>query len=194
MSASPQDGDQPTVAESLSSDLMLPVAARVRSRWKLSWWQWAFVGVATTVVIAVSVVAINGAAGTSVYELSGVMSLKDGDATFSSRSIVVLDRTVEGADGMYECRGSRGSRGYRDIAEGAEVKVYDAASKIIAVGSLGKGRAGSQSADVCNFPIAVAKVPVGHELYQVEVSRRGKVTVEASPENGKLYALLRLGD
>ncbi|WHT21050.1 hypothetical protein N8J89_08280 [Crossiella sp. CA-258035] len=191
MSISPENADRMTGAEPPSSEAAAPVSVPVRPWWRLAWWQWAFAGVAVVTVAAVSVVASGGAAGPDTYEVSGFMSLKDSGSTYSSSSIDTLERVVAGTDGMFECRGSRG---YRDIAEGAEVKVYDEAGKIIAVGALGKGRTGQRSAAVCVFPIAVSKVPVGHRFYQVEVTRRGKVTVEEKAEAGKLFALLSLGD
>jgi hypothetical protein len=81
----------------------------------------------------------------------------------------------------------RGTGGYDDITEGAQVTVYDSAGKIVATDQLGAGTPGGQALDLppsnCTFPITM-KVP-GSDFYAVEVSHRGKVTFSrAQVESG----------
>jgi hypothetical protein len=69
-----------------------------------------------------------------------------------------------------------GSGGYSDIDTGSSVTVYDGSGAVVATGMLGSGRASSSS--TCEFAVTVPNVPAGSDFYQVEVSHRGKVTVE----------------
>ncbi|MBP2328462.1 hypothetical protein JOF56_008847 [Kibdelosporangium banguiense] len=118
------------------------------------------------------------------------------EVKYGNYSIVTsADAVAEGTD-RKRCWGSGG---YRDIRDGTEVKVYDETGKLIATGKLGQGRAAQDGQlttltnSACMFPIAVADIPTGSKFYQVEVSHRGKVTVDNEPEDGKLFAFLTLG-
>ena len=78
---------------------------------------------------------------------------------------------------------------YPDIAEGAQVIITDAASKTVAIGRLGQGRANDRHD--CVFPFAVRGVPAGLGFYGVEVAKRGRVQfTEAEMRSG---AALQLG-
>jgi len=80
-----------------------------------------------------------------------------------------------------------GSGGYSDIAEGASVTVYDAAGKARAIGSL--QHSDRMSTGACSFAITVPDVPDGEQIYQVEVTHRGKVSVTADAAKAGLVSL-----
>ncbi|MGI5134256.1 MULTISPECIES: hypothetical protein [unclassified Streptomyces] len=85
--------------------------------------------------------------------------------------------------------GCKGSNGYDDIFEGAEVTVYDAAGSVIATGYLGSST--SEDGGKCSFDVSVADVPKGKNFYKVEVSHRGTVQLtEAQAESGAFAASL----
>jgi len=71
----------------------------------------------------------------------------------------------------------RGTGGFGDIREGAQVVVTDPAGATLALGSLGVGVA--KAASACVFPLAVT-VPAGRKIYGVEVSHHGRVQYEES--------------
>ncbi|WP_433271999.1 hypothetical protein ACQPZF_14860 [Actinosynnema sp. CS-041913] len=104
------------------------------------------------------------------FELRGTMTLEKG-ATAATR-------------GRGECAGERG---YDDIAEGAQVTVYDAAGKAVALGELADSA--YEGAGQCSFTFAVAEVPVGARIYQIEVTHRGKVSFEESAAKAGEVAL-----
>ena len=76
------------------------------------------------------------------------------------------------------------SNGYDDVNAGASVTVYNAEGTIVATGTLGTGtghretEAGGYYVGVCEFPFSI-EVP-DSPFYQVEVSHRGRSTVERS--------------
>lgn len=75
-----------------------------------------------------------------------------------------------------------GDGGYGDIAPGAQVTIYDNTGTMLAIGELGDGsviRLGE-----CTFTFEVPNVPAGHNLYQIEVSHRGKIAF--TEQDGKL--------
>jgi len=71
-----------------------------------------------------------------------------------------------------------GVGGYGDIIEGSAVTVYGANGNVIATGVLGRGT--RSSSNICTFSVRVPNVPANETFYQVEISHRGKVTVEAA--------------
>lgn len=71
-----------------------------------------------------------------------------------------------------------GVGGYSDIAEGTAVTVYGANGNVIATGMLGRGTPGASN--ICTFSVKVPSVPANETFYQVEISHRGKVTVESA--------------
>ncbi|MFF0864122.1 hypothetical protein ACFYUV_20355 [Nonomuraea sp. NPDC003560] len=86
--------------------------------------------------------------------------------------------------------------GFKDIQEGVQVVVTDAASKTIALAALGPGKmrrpGGPDALDRhCVFPFAVS-APAGHDFYGVEVSHRGRVQFTAAQVKTPLE--LTLGD
>ncbi|MGW4110058.1 hypothetical protein ACWEFJ_04200 [Actinosynnema sp. NPDC004786] len=83
-----------------------------------------------------------------------------------------LDLT-DGATGYADSGECAGYRGYDDIAEGAQVTVYDASGKAVALGKLSNAQ---YEGSVCSFEFVVGNVPLGENIYQVEVSHRGKVS------------------
>ncbi|MCE6999502.1 hypothetical protein LZG04_32520 [Saccharothrix sp. S26] len=91
----------------------------------------------------------------TAFELRGTLSLNDGVTSVTSSG---------------ECAGYRG---YDDIYEGSQVTVYDAAGKAVGLGRLYNAQ---YSAGSCVFEFTVGNVPLGDEIYQVEVSHRGKVS------------------
>ncbi len=93
------------------------------------------------------------------FELRGTMTLEEG-ATSVTR-------------GGAECAGKGG---YDDIAEGAQVTVYDAAGKAVALGAL--AHSDDWGGGKCSFTFAVPDVPGGERIYQVEVTHRGKVSFD----------------
>lgn len=80
--------------------------------------------------------------------------------------------------------GCVGVGGYSDLTEGATVTVYDAGGEIVGTGSLGAGEYVSMrneediqaGAGRCAFAFSLA-VP-DSDFYQVEVTHRGRVTVQ----------------
>lgn len=97
----------------------------------------------------------------NTFELKGTMTLSD-----------------DNLGKRYSDSSCYGTRGYSDISEGAAVTVYGANNTVIATGSLGKGVSAS-SRTVCTFSISVPNVPGNEKFYQVEVSHRGKLTIQA---------------
>ncbi len=65
----------------------------------------------------------------------------------------------------------RGSGGYDDLREGAQVVVTDATGKSIGIGTLGTG---VSNTNICTWEFSVT-VPAGGGIYGVEVSHRGKL-------------------
>ncbi|MCP3802584.1 hypothetical protein NLX83_25255 [Allokutzneria sp. A3M-2-11 16] len=85
-----------------------------------------------------------------------------------------------------------GTGGYSDIREGASVTVYDPQGSVIAIGHLGTSSTStttSSYSEPCTFKFEVAGVPGHHRFYQVEVSRRGKVTSEQNAAKSGSVAL-----
>jgi hypothetical protein len=70
--------------------------------------------------------------------------------------------------------GCEGRGGYDDMTEGADITVYDANGSVIGASSL---EGGQRSGSTCRWAFTVQGVPTS-TFYQVEVSHRGKVTVQ----------------
>ena len=72
------------------------------------------------------------------------------------------------------------SGGYSDIRDGTQVTVYDASGKAVAVGaltnSLPLGKVGDRTSR-CYFAFEVTGIPEGSAIYAIEVSHRGKVSL-----------------
>jgi len=132
-------------------------------KWYTNKFRMALIGIATFVIIGVS------AAGIILFleqhksiDISSTVTL-NGKLT----SQWGLDDAVAGVG--FTCSG-RG--GYSDMKEGATVTVTDDSGRIIKVSELSTGVYGSSSS--CVFKFKAEKVPYS-EVYQIEVSHRGKV-------------------
>ncbi|WP_198284286.1 hypothetical protein [Saccharomonospora xinjiangensis] len=111
-----------------------------------------------------------------------------GPDTFTLNGTFTL---LDGAIGNVSTTGCMGTGGYDDIAEGTSVTVYDEAGTVLATGGLIDSQLDTVSSD-CVFTLQVAEVPDDRPMYQVEVSHRGKVAVDA--DSAKLGAVsLSLG-
>uniref|UniRef100_UPI0031D88EB1 hypothetical protein n=1 Tax=Saccharothrix mutabilis TaxID=33921 RepID=UPI0031D88EB1 len=102
--------------------------------------------------------------------LFGGKSAPEAPKTFQLKGAMALLEGTTGRAARGECEGVRG---YDDIAEGTQVTVYDATGKAIALGALENSQYAGR---VCTFSFTVDEVPIGHDIYQVEVSHRGKVS------------------
>lgn len=100
--------------------------------------------------------------------MSGHISMRRYDKGDNDPEFRIANWGVTGAGG---CEG-RG--GYSDMTEGANVTVYDAAGRVIGAGAL---EAGERLGSTCRWAFSVPGVPVS-PFYQVEVSHRGKATVQ----------------
>jgi hypothetical protein len=89
--------------------------------------------------------------------------------------MTLIDDNIAGSSAGASCHGTGG---YSDLREGTSVTVYGAAGTVIATGALGKGTFGS-STGTCTFSVLVPNVPGSERFYQVEVSHRGKLTLQA---------------
>jgi hypothetical protein len=70
--------------------------------------------------------------------------------------------------------GCEGTGGYDDMTEGVTATAYNAAGDVIGLGALEQGtRVGRQ----CVWKFTVSNLPAS-TFYQIEVSHRGKVTVQ----------------
>ncbi|WP_244293884.1 hypothetical protein [Streptomyces sp. MJM8645] len=110
-----------------------------------------------------------GSPGTGTFALTGSMTLKSGASSGTTSS------------------GCAGLRGYDDIAMGTSVTVYDESGKVLATGALGSGS--PKGLNGCMFPVAVQDVPKGPKFYQVEVSHRGKTTLQKEEAEAGLLAV-----
>ncbi|MEV5538489.1 hypothetical protein AB0L13_16660 [Saccharopolyspora shandongensis] len=133
-------------------------SSKPRSRWWARWWVWAVAAVA---------VALPVGAWSAVAALS--------PEPFNLRGELTLGPAAHVRNGPVGCKGGKG---YEDITEGTQVTVSSAAGEVLAVGELGNS-AWLGSTLTCRFRFMVPNVPDGHDIYQVEVSRRGPVPVPA---------------
>jgi hypothetical protein len=153
-----------------------PVAARPRARWVVP----LAAGVAGLIV---------GAGGVGLaWGLTGdpAPSAAKSKATFTLAGTMTL--SFSSASATSGSQGCEGRGGYKDIAQGAAVTVYDGGGAVVATGSLGGGVMVGSS---CRFTLYVEQVPEGADFFQVEVSHRGKLTLSAADAKaGKFAATL----
>ncbi|SDM80444.1 hypothetical protein [Allokutzneria albata] len=113
----------------------------------------------------------------TVWAVSANATMAKAEETFTLRGTMTLT-----ASGSTRLSGTScaGTGGYSDIREGASVTVYDPQGAVIAIGQLDSSYSSATSTytQPCTFSFAVSNVPGQHRFYQVEVSRRGKVTSE----------------
>ncbi|SDZ55299.1 hypothetical protein SAMN05216215_109717 [Saccharopolyspora shandongensis] len=145
--------------------------SKSRSHWWARWWVWT---------IAAGMVALPFGAWSVVAALS--------PEPFNLRGELTLGPAAHVRNGPVGCKGGNG---YEDITEGTQVTVSSAAGEVLAVGELGNS-AWSSSTLMCRFRFMVPNVPGGHDIYRVEVSRRGAVPVPAD-EALAGHAALELG-
>jgi hypothetical protein len=127
--------------------------------------RWTWLAAAAALAIGLSATAAYVTTDTSGEALTihGSLTLRDPDAGFAD---------------MPECRGSGG---YDDIHQGAQVTVTDPDGTVLAIGSLGPGRiTGLGLGDSCRFQFSIGDVPAGHGLYGIQVTHRGTVVYEES--------------
>jgi hypothetical protein len=131
----------------------------------------AAVLVAAAIAVTVSLVATTSETG---QPGPAAVVIPPPPNTFDLTGTFVLNGTsgrLMGNDAKCE-----GSRGYDDIRDGASVTVYDATGRVIASGELRDSVYSGPSR--CRFAIYVAKVPKTGDFYQIEVSHRGKITID----------------
>ncbi|PXY25345.1 hypothetical protein BAY59_24205 [Prauserella coralliicola] len=102
--------------------------------------------------------------------LTGGEDTQGGEAFAVAGTFTLTDGVTEYANAG-DCVGYRG---YDDIGPGAQVTVYDNAGAVLAAGQLGPGRL-DEGTYSCVFDIRIEGVPSGHNIYQIEVSHRGKI-------------------
>lgn len=117
-----------------------------------------------------SVVALLCAAGCTVN--STAAPTPTGPSTFSVSGTITL-RSVSGWRTDYGV--CYGLGGYSDIRQGAQVKVTDAAGKVVGLGDLGAGQQVGSLLEGCAFTFGVVGVPADGDIYGVEVTNRGIV-------------------
>lgn len=83
---------------------------------------------------------------------------------------------TDNIDGDSICQGKDG---FDDIREGTIVVIHDPANKVIATGSLRRGKGESDFPTTCQFAFTVPDVP-RQKFYGIEVSHRGVVTFTAA--------------
>jgi hypothetical protein len=132
------------------------------------------------VLITVAVVAFVLAGGCWAYATghifprgftaTGTVAVDDDSVTRSAGSVCFVSGT------------------YPDVVAGAQVVITDAASKTVAIGALGPGRADDQHD--CVFPFSVRGVPSGLGFYGVEVAHRGRVQFTEAEMHGDVRMTL----
>ncbi|OKI14366.1 hypothetical protein A6A07_13595 [Streptomyces sp. CB03911] len=95
---------------------------------------------------------------------------------------MTLNSSASSAPGSQVCEGRSG---YKDIAQGAAVTVYDGEGVVVATGSLGSGVV---VGSFCRFTLHVEQVPDDVQFFQVEVSHRGKLTLSAADAKAGKFA------
>lgn len=143
-----------------------------RRRVRIGAWVAAAAVVATGVTTAIVLAADPG-----TLDVRGTLTLFDGGTH--------VDDLAD--SGEWVCAGDGG---YSDIAAGAQVTIYDNHAAILAAGVLAAG-VQDTTGSTCIFTFTVPEVPAGHDIYQVEVSHRGKVVFT---EDTAGVVMLSLGD
>lgn len=124
----------------------------------------ALVAVAVLVVAGCSAVA----SAPSEFSISGVIRLTSSSGDYYSGMPKTCPLTKDG---------------YADLAQGAQVTVYDVDGKAVALGTIGdtapveSGKASGFGPwiDQCDLSFSVAGVPEGEKIYSIEVAHRGQV-------------------
>lgn len=130
-------------------------------------WKWVAAGVGGIAVGAAIAWGLITWVSADRFTLLGALTLETGGAQRSD--------------------GCAGTGGYRDLAVGASVSVFDGRGDLVAVGSL--DRAAYRSDGACVFAFTVTDVPGGRDLYQVEVGNRGKVPVDETTARNAMTQL-----
>lgn len=105
---------------------------------------------------------------------SNPIAVVTGHGTFTaSGDLVVTDSDGLGVDHGGIGSACSGTNGYSDIAQGAQVVIYDASGKSLAIGALQQGE--YYGADGCQFKWSVTGIPSGVGPYSVQVTHRGMV-------------------
>ena len=81
-----------------------------------------------------------------------------------------------------------GIRGYRDVAEGASITVYDSNNKKVGLGSLDAGKI-DDTEDVCVFNFAVNDVRSEDTIFSIEISHRGEISFKRSEADSIVISL-----
>ncbi|GAB1508739.1 hypothetical protein JCM33774_07800 [Actinophytocola sp. KF-1] len=91
--------------------------------------------------------------------------------SFRLTGVFTLTGGVSSDTGRGACEGSGD---YDDVRAGTPVTVHSMGGDVLATGALGSP---VWAEPVCEFRITVAGVPGGHDFYQVEIGRHGKIAV-----------------
>lgn len=96
--------------------------------------------------------------------------------TITAYGSVTLRASSRG-DIAYLAAGCRGTGGYSDLAQGAQVVVQDGSGTTLAIGQLDAGIGESYVAPygACQFGFTVPGAPAGKGFYRIEISHRGAV-------------------
>lgn len=134
-------------------------------------------GIATTLVVLV-VIAMT--APSLVDRLTSIT--EPSEVTLSMRGTITMPEYGSAGDASnFEAIGDRscqGTGGYEDMTRGASVTVYDSSGKVIGTAGLLPGvRKGEQPVFRCEWAFEVTDLPES-DFYQVEVSHRGRSTVQ----------------
>lgn len=123
---------------------------------------------------------VTAAPSPEMVTMTGTISMSQHDSDYDPE----FDTANWGSDGSGGCEGKGG---YSDMAEGANVTVYNATGAVVGSGYL---LGGQPSGLNCKWQFTVESLPQS-PFYQVEVSHRGKVTVQS----GEVTSVsLTLGD
>ncbi len=124
--------------------------------------------------ITAGVAVVVGGITALVFTLTGDEDTPAETETFTAIGTMTLTDS-SGILGAAFTSGSKcmGDRGYDDIAPGAQITIYDNTGTMLAIGRLGDGKVITPGE--CLFNFEVPDVPAGHDLYQIEVSHRGKI-------------------
>lgn len=122
-------------------------------------------------VLAAGCTAADQGAGADTISVSGSVMLIDSDNLL-----------------WHNGRPCRGTGGYSDIGPGADVTILDNEGKIVGIGDLDMGI----TVDLlrCRFNFEVSDVPSGLDIYQIEVSHRGKLSYKEDELNETLNVTL----
>lgn len=117
---------------------------------------------------AVSITLTACSSEPEVFSMTGTLTVPGGSMTARS-----MGRSAQDGD---PCKPDDG---YIDLAAGAPISVYAADGKLVATGTVGPGK--YESFRRCKLALNVASVPGGPtDLYQVEVSNRGRTSVSGA--------------